>query len=93
MRFKLTLFQGDGGEQSECESKEKSLLLYSSLIAPGPQSCTRAVIFQQTHLENKISYVMAVIQVMVPSTLALHFLICDILTLLCRILSCGAVSS
>lgn len=66
MRFKLTLFQGDGGEQSECESEKKSLLLYSSLIAPGPQSCTRAVISQQTHLQRKISPVVAGIHILFP---------------------------
>lgn len=67
---------------------------YTALALPQAHSnCTRAVILQQTHLENKISYVMAQIQVMLPSTLAFHFLISDILVLLCRILSCATKRS
>ena len=49
--------------------------------APAPPQahshCTRAVIFQRTHLQSKISYLMAQVVLWFPSTLPLHFLISD----------------
>ena len=49
--------------------------------APAPPQvhshCTWAVIFQRTHLQSKISYLMAQVVLWFPSTLPLHFLISD----------------
>ena len=54
---------------------------------------TRAVISQQTHLQSKISYLMAEVVFWFPSTLPLHFLISDMATRPRRLLSSTGMRS
>ena len=67
---------------------------YSAPAPPQAHShCTRAAIFQQTHLQSKISYLMAQVVFWFPSTLPFHFLVSDMPTRPCRLLSSAGMRS
>ena len=63
------------------ERVRRRACFYTASAPPQAHShCTRAVIFQQAHLQSKMSYLMAHVVFWFPSVLPFHFLISDMAT-------------
>ena len=74
------------------ERVRRTACIYTAPAPPQAHShCMRAVIFQQTHRQSKISYLMAQVVFWLPSTLPFHFLISDMPGLTGRLLSCAGM--